>query len=53
MNLSENVTVSQNDNTITLPLELDDRLDENIVVLPSIGNYSNILGGLFEWVSLA
>jgi NADH-quinone oxidoreductase subunit G len=53
MNLSENVTVSQNDNTITLPLELDDRLDESIVVLPSIGNYSNILGGLFEWVSLA
>jgi NADH-quinone oxidoreductase subunit G len=53
MNLSENVTVSHQDNAITLPLELDDRLHENIVVLPAIGNYSNNLGGLFEWVSLA
>jgi NADH-quinone oxidoreductase subunit G len=53
MSLSENVTVSHHDNAITLPLELDDRLHESIVVLPAIGNYSNKLGGLFEWVSLS
>ena len=53
LNLTENVTVSNQHNTITLPLELDDRLNENMVVLPAIGNYTNGLGGLFEWVSLS
>lgn len=50
--LNDKVTVSCNNNEITLPLELDDRLTENVVLLPSAGCYENILGAMCGKVSI-
>jgi len=52
LKLGSNVTVSQNNNEITLPLELDERLHEGVVLLPAVGAYSYIRTGQFETVSL-
>ena len=52
LKLGSNVTVSQNNNEITLPLELDERLHEGVVLLPAVGAYSYIRTGQFEMVSL-
>jgi NADH-quinone oxidoreductase subunit G len=52
LKLGSNVTVSQEHNKITLPLELDDRLHENVVVIPAVGSQWNTLGRNFEKVSL-
>lgn len=51
--LNDKVTVSCNNNAITLPLDLDDGLHENVVLLPAVGCYENILGGLCEVVSIS
>ena len=52
LKLGENVIVSQGKNKITLPVELDERLHEQVVVIPSVGEHWNNLGGNFEKVSL-
>jgi NADH-quinone oxidoreductase subunit G len=51
-NLKENVTVTQDNNEIRLPLEIDDRIDENVVIIPATGQLWHQLGRSFEKVSL-
>ena len=52
LNLGENVIVTQGKNKITLPVELNATLNEQVVIIPSVGEQWNKLGGNFEKVSL-
>lgn len=52
LNLGKNVIVTQGKNKITLPLTLNDRLHEQVVIIPAIGEQWSSLGGNFEKVSL-
>ena len=51
-NLSNEATVTQHHNKLTLPIEIDDRLHPNVVVLPAVCSSVTGLGSCFSAVTI-